>query len=265
MKPNKPSAWREFYLAESAFMDAITASSTCLFDNGPDHHPAYHRRMVGNAERLSPPSHISWLGHTHMPKAEFDRELAKLKALYQAARPEKVKRFPSRFPQYFERVEQVNVIENQAFDSQPVNPKAKFFTALSLPPDLTNPHDTQRYKTLLADAGFTVDVCREHKLIGGFTIEMVCFNILTSELFEYAGATAIQIRRPSGKAYRANLRHIGESSANRINLGFVLIDAQSKPRVVKSNPQAPRPHRLVNSNALIKLPIATSFQLFKKA
>lgn len=265
MKPKKPSEWHDFYKAESAFMDTITASSNCLFDNGEDHLPAYRRINHGDSVRIEPPKHISWVGQTQMPKAEFDMQLAKLKALYQAARPDEVKRFPSRFPQYFENVAQINVIENEAFDSQMVNPKAKFFTVLSSSPTLTNPHDFEAYKQVLIAAGFTASIRHEIRLIKGFSMEVVCLNILTSELFEYADATAIQIRRKSGKAYRGNLRHAGDSSARRINIGFVLVDQASDVRVVKANPQAPRPHRLAATGTLIELPLPTAYRLYKKA
>mgnify|MGYP005820402739 CR=1 FL=1 len=265
MKPKKSRAWHDFYKAEAAFMDSIAASSGCLFAHGEDHLPRYKRASDGDSVRIEPPKHISWVGQTHMPKAEFDMELAKLKALYQAARPDEVKRFPSRFPQYFEHVEQINIIENEAFDSQTVDPKSTFFTVYASSSLLTNPHDLEAYKQVLIEAGFTASIRHEVRKIAGFEMEMVCLNILTPELFKYAEASAIQIRRSSGKAYRGNLRHVGDSSARRINVGFVLVDQDSDVRVVKANPQAPRPHSLALTGTLIELPLPTTYHLYKKA
>lgn len=258
------SAWRDFYNAEQAFMQLLVNTSIC-FSKKTGHEPVYSQTVVNGKVSYLPPTHICWVGQTQMPKTQFDMHLKELKSLYDSARGDKiVTRYPSRFPQFFESVDQVNVIQNTAFSSLPVNPNAANFTVFESGLASLDQSQIDADMLALTTAGFTPTYKTEKRTImrAEYTVSMI--QVPTKQLFDYANATTIQQRRASGTAYRGNLRHAGESFSRRINIGFVLVDATSNLRVVNANPQAPRPHSLAAAGALIQLPVTTPYQLYKK-
>ena len=182
-------------------------------------------------------------------------EIEELKGLYVAARKTKIKRFPRRFPQLFANVEQINVIKNTAFSSRPVIRDDGFFT-LTMTPTAAS-ESVKNDMEALKKHGFEPRVITED--------DQILLQVPTESLFSFAKAEAIQIRRESGTAYRGTLRHVGESAGTRINIGFVIVDEQSRAKVVSANEQAPRPHRLSQSGLQIHLPIGVPFELFRKA
>ncbi len=260
------SAWGKFYKAEESFMDTLVANSTCLFsEDGRE--PAYRQSTSRTGDLLtSPPPHICWIGQTQMPKTEFDMRLHELESLYTAARGDKeMKRYPSRFPQFFESVEQINVVQNTAFSSIQLNPLADFFIVRE---ESDSGDDLKAIAADLATmiaAGFTATISKETCIRSGNPENLHRLKIPMIQLFEFANATSIQMRRLSGTAFRGTLRHSGDHSGHRINVGFVIVDTSSSIRAVRSLPEGARPHRLTASGTPIKLPVASSYQLFKKA
>lgn len=247
------NAWSLFYQFESRLISKIVDSSAELYSGGKGHTPQYTIERDGNL--LIPPQHISWIGQTTLNFDDLAAEIDELKGLYIEARKTKIKRFPRRFPQLFSNVEQINVIKNTAFSSRPVIRDDGFFTLTMTPTaaseSVKNDMDT------LKNHGFEPRVVAE--------ADQLWLQIPTESLFAFAGAEAIQVRRESGTAYRGTLRHGGESAGTRINIGFVIVDDQSRANVVAANEQAPRPHRLSQSGLQIHLPIGVPFELFKKA
>lgn len=260
------SAWGKFYKAEESFMDTLVANSTCLFsEDGRE--PAYRQATSRTGDLLtSPPPHICWIGQTQMPKIEFDMHLNDLQSLYTAARGDKdTKRYPSRFPQFFESVEQINVVQNTAFSSTQLNPLADFFIVREEADSGTDSKAIAADLVSLIAAGFTATVSKETCIRNGNPEKLYRLKIPMIQLFEFANATSIQMRRLSGTAFRGTLRHLGDHRGHRINVGFVIVDASSTIKAVRSLPEGARPHRLAASGTPINLPVVSSYQLFKKA
>lgn len=249
----KVNAWTLFYQFESRLISKIVDSSAELYSGGTGHTPQYSIERDGNL--LIPPQHISWIGQTTLDLDDLTAEIDELRGLYIEARKTKIKRFPRRFPQLFANVEQINVIKNTAYSSRALIRDEGFFT-LTITPTAAS-ESVKNDMEALKNHGFEPRVITED--------DQLLLQVPTESLFTFSQAEAIQVRRESGTAYRGTLRHVGKSAGGRINIGFVIVDDQSRANVVAANEQAPRPHRLSQSGLQIHLPIGVPFELFRKS
>lgn len=262
------SAWRAFFEAEKALFERLNDTSFCECLYGSElAYLTYHNAAGVQLEK--PPRYVHWVGQLVCPAAEQHCQtlMAEMRKAYQAVQPDKP--LLSRWPSLYHEVEQLNISCYDAYSSYRLKAGERFelnHWALtgSNHDELQEKVDEQvaslhKFGLLSASKEMVI----QQGLQGRF-YEALSLTVSNNELFRFAGSRHIQARRHTGQHYRALLRHEGQSAGRRVNLGLIIIDADSELQLHHSLPQAPRPHRLELTALQLELPVPTTYTLYIK-
>lgn len=265
---DKKQAWRDFYAHEKK-MFAYIASQDCLY-SGNNFELEYSEYITQSCAVIEKPPRFIRRICQLTEDSEFYVSLSKkLHQLYRTAVADSLIKFPVRFPEFYENIEQINVSVNDAFESIAIKPNEIVTIKKKRVFDLTKTEeydgefrgDVQSLQELGINATYSID---DDLNAYGSVSKHALLTVNSDDLFAYANCTSIQRRKKTGNQYRARIRERGQSSGTRIKLGLIVIDKDSDVAIVQSNPQTKRRHALSKTNKTIELPIETDFTLYCK-
>lgn len=251
MGSEQKELWKKFYLSEQELFAALNEQCECLYSSEEDKTLKYQVFKTPNGAELTKPTRfIHWIGQLKGDDNQVKALTQIVKANYLAAvGKESFKKYPSRFPVFYENVEQINVTCHAAFSSVRAGDEieVKRYTDMK---ELSD--DVEK----LREAGFTPRL-RDDVLFQALLIP-------THQLAQLDSNSHIQVRKQTGMQYRATVRYTGKSRGERTMLGLMIIDTNSQPHIYRPAPEAPRAHSLAMTSDSITLPIETPYQIYIK-
>lgn len=118
---DKKQAWRDFYAHEKK-MFAYIGSQDCLY-SGNNFELEYSEYITQSCAVIEKPPRFIRRICQLKEDSEFYVSLSKkLHQLYRTAAADSLIKFPVRFPEFYENIEQINVSVNDAFESIAIKP-----------------------------------------------------------------------------------------------------------------------------------------------
>lgn len=153
-------------------------------------------------------------------------------------------------------VEQINLSINEAYTSISITEKTPNETfVLKKYVNVNFSEEYEKYKEtckLLKKVNLTFHT-KETK--SGIEILVKYKNLLS-----FAGTKHIQARKHTGLDYRLRIRKKNETKSARKRYNFIILTNEAI--IVRSNPQAQRPHRLEKIKEKVELPIKTRYTFY---
>lgn len=266
MMSRKKENWLEFFNHEKFFFHFIKSQQHLFsIDNREPEYRIFVPRSGVTFEK--PPRWIHWICQLKDDADSYHMLATELKRLYRVAVGDSFTHYPVRFPSFYQNVAQINVSSQVAHSSRRLKPASR----VTLREERTDSTIIERQRKnfdedikALKDVGITANVSHTLSEHYGNFVEALELTIDTDDLFKYADCTSIQMRKETGKQYRALIRNKGQSAGLRSKLGLIIIDKDSDVSIIQSNPQAKRPHSLAATDAEITLPVITDLHFYKK-
>lgn len=271
MAENKEQ-WKDFYNAEKELFYFLNNACECLHSIGVNNNEPEILKYIeyetpSRAILERPPRFIHWIGRLKSSAAEltYRENVSLVLDKYREAVGKKFTHYPVRFPEFYTKVEQINVSSSSAYSSRALDDgdllrlktieyktKSQLNDAIKLL--------TDDIKTLTGGGyiGAFVTTIADLRTVG------VALEIPAQSIIKKTAGGKIQVREYTGQQYRALVRRAGHTKGDRKKLGLMVLSNDSPADIYFSVPQALRKHSYAAAGIPIDLKIATDVQLWIK-
>jgi hypothetical protein len=265
---NNTEDWSIFYTSEIALFDYLRSNSDCRYSESTLTYDEFLGDYGGVLTK--PKRYIRWIGVLNDDPREFVELVKEMEKNYQKAMGSKFKRFPPRFPQLFNDIEEFNISTQNAFQSK-LMPNSGM---LVLKTHKVGAGDDdgmlkalfQSHVKALHSIGMVTAEYRISERYALFSTATVYELLIPMHNFiSHYNCEAVQRRVNTGRQYKVRIKRAGELVRQQVTLGLMVLTKECKDlAITHSEPKAPRSNTLDEQGLRIELPFESNFQFYRR-
>lgn len=260
--------WSIFYASEIALFDYLRSNCDCYYEETP---LVYDEFLGDYGGILSKPKrYIRWIGVLHHSPGHVIDLIKEMEKNYQKAMGPKFKRFPPRFPQIFNDVEEFNISTQNAYQSK-LMANTGILTLKTQKVD--SEHDESILKAIfqsnvkaLHNLGMRSAEYRVTQRESLFSVSTFYELVIPMHDFlNHYGCEAIQRRIHTGRQYKVRIKRVGDPVRKQVTLGLMVLTNECKDvKINHSATKLPRANTLDALGMRIELPFDSNYSFYRR-